>query len=260
MGKVAIVFDSAKYSYHIFAAKYAARLMQNKGYEIVPADMGTNPAEAVKAFLAAQAPDYLITFDCVGFDITLMGGDLFYNSLGCEGAHVLWGEPQEYDEYLKQRINFVMDYYVFSETDAEYIKAHYERVHDCKVMDIDYSILKPQAERPRALEILLVADYTDCAKTVEAMCADGIGFATIGKGYEALAARGKNVPVIAQNVLDAATIYEVACQSKIVIDYTPRKDYRTIAGIVSKGAGAATITMNSDNVKALYQKLAVLLK
>ena len=113
---------------HLPFAALAAGELRNKGYDVNVFDASAAAGEVLKYHIQQSNPDYLVTFDCAGFDLRLMGGDLFYNSLCCPASHVLFQAPDEYGDSLGMRMNFTMDFYVFTDEDVEYIQNNFERV------------------------------------------------------------------------------------------------------------------------------------
>lgn len=112
--------------------KYATKL-QNifmaLGHEVsvLNIDGEENPLY-VQAYLSNEKADLLVTIDCAGFELKLLGDDLFYNSLCIPSMHFLTKEPVNFAEELKERMNFTMEFYVNSDEDEDYIMQHFKRV------------------------------------------------------------------------------------------------------------------------------------
>lgn len=111
---------------------YAGRLQQIfniLGYEvsIINIDASDNPWY-VQSYIENEKANLLITIDCSGFDLKLLGDDLFYNSLCIPAMHFLTNKPQTLENELSERMNFTMEFYVMSDEDKSYIEEKCWRV------------------------------------------------------------------------------------------------------------------------------------
>ena len=269
-GKAVIVFDSQKYKYHTFAAALAGNYITAR-HEPVYADLGRAGEQEAKAFLQQQEPALLITLDCVGFELELMGGDLFYNSLCCPAAHLLFDNPVNHAEALNKRMNFTMDFWTVRQDYISYIKENHERVHDCFLLPTDKIMpFEGTSQLNRPLDIITASDYipsslcedeglrakmSDIERVTRALSEDGIPLYVCGSGWEKLHALGINV--LSRECDDAGLFFEVAKQSKLVLDF--KADCPEGCGLscmAAKFAGAGVISVAGDSVEALYAQIA----
>lgn len=119
-------------SVHQLQLAYAKRLEQAfkyMGHQVVLVNLDTaNNPLYLQAYIKQENADLLVTIDCAGFELTLLGDDLFYNSLCIPAMHFLVKSPWQLADYLKQRMNFTMEYYTLYEGDKELIEKYFKRV------------------------------------------------------------------------------------------------------------------------------------
>ncbi len=158
--KALIVIGRSEYDYHVVLARAAAQKLTAKGYEIVYVNTAATEDENIFKYAMSQAqPDLLVTFDCAGFKLELLGDDIFYNSLCCQAVHVLCHRPFAYDSQLRQRVNFITDYYCFSQEDGSFIKEQYKRVPQIHTIEPTLQTKADVSTRP--VELLLPGDYVN---------------------------------------------------------------------------------------------------
>lgn len=157
--KALVVFGESKYNMHVYAAQKAADILQKSGYTVVYVNtLATEDHNILQYFMQNEHPDYVVTFDCSGFDLELLGDDLFFNSLCCPMAHVLLSSPLDYIEFLGKRMNFVMDFYMQYDSEIEFVKEYFPRVPEVKKYDfctgstVDSNVL-------RDIDILIPSTY-----------------------------------------------------------------------------------------------------
>lgn len=138
MQNAVIVVGKSHENVHMTAAKFAALWAENNGY--TPYFINTAAVEdhnVLKYHMQQNEPELLITFDCAGFNLRLLGGDLFYNSLCCPALHILFDRTVFYEGALSERMNFITKIITLGKEDAEYAIQNYKRVPDASVLDVD---------------------------------------------------------------------------------------------------------------------------
>lgn len=85
--------------------------------------------------IRAEKAQLLMTIDCVGFDLRLLGDDLFYNSLCIPAMHFVTGEPDNKKEELSMRMNFNMEFYCFNEDDTKYIVNNFHNIREVHTIE-----------------------------------------------------------------------------------------------------------------------------
>lgn len=127
--KVVIPIHCNKYPEQLSYAQKLEQIYTGAGYkvELINLDAVDNPMY-VQAYIEKQKPDLLVTIDCAGFDLKLLGDDLFYNSLCIPAMHFLTKQPMEFSSELSERMNFTMEFYVMNEEHKIYIEQNFKRV------------------------------------------------------------------------------------------------------------------------------------
>lgn len=133
--QITLVINSKKYSYHknmvaLFQeilAKYAdCRLF----------DMADNmPLHEKYYAIAGSECDFLISFDCAGFELRTEGDSLSYNNMGCRMAHILFQGMHEYREELKQQMNFSMFVFSMKEEDVLTMQEKHPNIPNAELME-----------------------------------------------------------------------------------------------------------------------------
>lgn len=119
-------------SIHQLQLAYGKRLEQaftRLGHQValLNLDAEKNPLY-LQAYIEREKADLLVTIDCGGFELELLGDDLFYNSLCIPAMHFLVKPPWELADFLRQRMNFTMEFYTLYEGDKEFIEKYFKRV------------------------------------------------------------------------------------------------------------------------------------
>lgn len=89
---------------------------------------GSDDPLVIQAYIDRLKPGLLVTIDCSGFDLKLLGDDLYYNSLCVPAMHFLTKSPKDLEEQLSERMNFTTTVYVDSNECKELIESDYWRV------------------------------------------------------------------------------------------------------------------------------------
>lgn len=125
-------------SVHQIQLAYAKRLEQaftHLGHQVVllNLDAEKNPLY-LQAYIEQEKADLLVTINCAGFELELLGDDLFYNSLCIPAMHFLLKHPWELADFLAQRMNFTMEFYTLYEGDKEFMERYCKRVPKVNVI------------------------------------------------------------------------------------------------------------------------------
>lgn len=119
-------------SVHQLQLAYAKRLEQaftSLGHEVSILNLDAERNSLyLQAYMEKENADLLVTVDCSGFELELLGDDLFYNSLCIPAMHFLTKAPWELGECLEQRMNFTMEFYTLYEEDGAFIEKYCGRV------------------------------------------------------------------------------------------------------------------------------------
>lgn len=137
MSNAVIVVGKSPENIHMTAAGFAALWAENHGY--TPRFINTAAVEdgdILKYHMQKAEPELLITFDCAGFNLKLLGGDLFYNSLCCKAVHVLFDRTVCYEKELSERMNFITKIITLGSEDAECALTNYIRVPEASVLNV----------------------------------------------------------------------------------------------------------------------------
>lgn len=236
MPNAIIVVGQSENNIHIAAAKYTAAKLSQEGY--TPSfinTMATDDKNVIKYHMQQAKPDLAVTFDCAGFDLELLGGDLFYNSLCCPAAHILLKPPFTYGDSLCKRMNFTMDFYTLGQSDAEYLRGNYRRVPYAKI--VEPPIGKPSSDRrERQLGIVIAGSYDKPAEVYERMrlCA-GTDADLFGKIADRLCEGRKSIYAIA---VELGVGQEIFCRkpdaAMLAIEYARVMGLKNVADALIK--------------------------
>lgn len=144
-------------SVHQLQLAYAKRLEQaftSLGHEvsILNLDAQRDPLY-LQAYMEKEKADLLVTIDCSGFELELLGDDLFYNSLCIPAMHFLTKAPWELADYLEQRMNFTMEFYTLYQGDGEFIEKYCSRVPKVHVIpELMWEPYKEYIDKSECLE------------------------------------------------------------------------------------------------------------
>lgn len=89
---------------------------------------GSNDPLVIQTYIDQLKPELLMTIDGSGFDLNLLGDDLYYNSLCVPAMHFLTKDIKCFDEILNKRMNFNMSFYVEDIESKEYVEKNFRRV------------------------------------------------------------------------------------------------------------------------------------
>ncbi len=117
MKALIVINESDPQDVHKMAAK-AEKYLRGR-YETKLMTIGKDGGFPLQNTIGIYAPDYLVTYNLAGFDLKLIGGDLFYNSLGCRASHVLTDPVSSYGDRLSQRVNMDWEYVIVNAQDEE---------------------------------------------------------------------------------------------------------------------------------------------
>lgn len=127
--KALVLFGKSKYNIHVYAAERTSEILKRDGYDVTYVNTtATDDKDMLQYFMQNEHPDYVVTFDCSGFDLELLGDDLFLNSLCCPMAHIILTNPVELTDYLNKRMNFVMELYMHYKADIDFTRNYFPRV------------------------------------------------------------------------------------------------------------------------------------
>lgn len=263
MPNALIVVSRSKNNIHIPAAKYVASQLEGKGYKVSYVNMmATDDANVLKYHMQQAEPELLVTFDCAGFELELLGGDLFYNSLCCRAAHILFTNPHEYSDYLNKRMNFPMEFYVVSQEYVRIIEDNYKRVPKVHLINIPELVDANRLSRP--LGIFLEGSVEDGgnASTIRLQIADfliqnRIPFVVCGAGY------GEKLHSDLANALgdvepDGETLIQILKSSAVVIEVGV-EGIMSFCNLASRAAGTKCLTVDNWNPAVFSQKLISML-
>jgi len=90
----------------------------------------------IQGYLDNIGANLLVTIDLVGFELTLLGDDLYYNSLCIPSMNFIRNNPDLHKDALSMRMNFTMEFYAKEEY-VSYIKENFFRVPNIKAFDIE---------------------------------------------------------------------------------------------------------------------------
>lgn len=115
MSKIAIVYRSEKYSYHMNFVKNIKKVLEEIGHEALLLDTSNNKKKEMYLEVKKDEADFLITLDLEGFGWGTESGSIFYNLLSCKSLHFLFGDKEEYAEYLSNKLSIAMFFYCVGE-------------------------------------------------------------------------------------------------------------------------------------------------
>ena len=170
MPNAIIVVGKSPNNIHVVAAKYTAVRLTEEGYTPNFINtMATDNQDVLKYHMQQAKPELVVTLDCAGFDLDLLGGDLFYNSLCCPARHILLRPPFVFDGALRKRMNFTMDFYALGKSEAEYLERNYRRVPYSKVVEPVMGKASPD-RKERQLGIMIAGTYFNPETVYDNMC------------------------------------------------------------------------------------------
>jgi len=120
MKALIVINESDSQDVHKMAAK-AEKYLRGR-YETKLMKVSEDGGFPLQNTIGVYAPDYLVTYNLAGFDLRLIGGDLFYNSLGCRASHVLTDPVESYGDRLSVRVNMDWEYVIARAEDEAPLK------------------------------------------------------------------------------------------------------------------------------------------
>lgn len=125
--KIEIVVNSRIYREHKKITEAFAKVLQEKEYEVIIIDLGTDmPAHEKSQMIKQGQPHLIITFDMSGFELRTTLDHATYNVMSYRMAHILLGEYREYSKWFWESMNFSMFFYAPAKTAKEIKKNHPE--------------------------------------------------------------------------------------------------------------------------------------
>ena len=265
MPNALIVVGPSQQNMHITAAKYAAADLTKAGYNVKFANtMATSDDNVLKYTMQQAAPDLLVTFDMAGFDLDILGGDLFYNSLCCPAVHVLFKRAEDYEPSYFKRMNFTMEFITLGERDSSYISDTYFRVPKVSAVKIPENA--PGDDRlTRQLGIFIDGDYDEndeqraaiLRDMTKALSANQISYAVCGAGWSKLA--DPMQICVMDKLPDTDTLSQLYHMSSIVVDTHPeRPDICSFTKISALRQGAAVADVTAWNERDFFGQIVTL--
>lgn len=170
--KIIIPFHNSTHQLQLTFGKRLEQAFTCMGHQVVLVNLDTaNNPLYLQAYIKQENADLLVTIDCAGFELTLLGDDLFYNSLCIPAMHFLVKSPWELADYLTQRMNFTMECYTLYEGDKELIEKYFMRVpkvHVLPELKWENDITDKTAEKSS------MDKYPDVAVMNDYICSDEI--------------------------------------------------------------------------------------
>ncbi len=123
--KVMIPIRANQYPYqYVYASKLQqAFMMTGCKVSILNLDLEQNPLY-LQTYMNNEQADLLVTIDGVGFELDMLGDDLYYNSLCIPAMHFVTCYPWQVATRLSHRMNFTMEIYTMYEQDTEFLEKH----------------------------------------------------------------------------------------------------------------------------------------
>lgn len=130
-----IVIDSKKKTYHNRMAAELAEVADRYGSAQIYDMAKELPLHEKYYALKKSGVDFLVSFDCAGFELRTENDTLSYNNLDCRMAHILFRDMEEYREELKQQMNFSMFLFSMKQENVERIREHFPNIPNVEWME-----------------------------------------------------------------------------------------------------------------------------
>lgn len=138
--KTIFVINVKQYSYHKRILEFLAEAAKKYG-EVQVFDMSENiPLHEQYYRLQEAGADFLVSFDCAGFELRTENNTLSYNHFGCRMAHLLFRHREEYREALRQQMNFSMFVFSAKEKDVLFLQKHLPNIPNAEWLEIPEGI------------------------------------------------------------------------------------------------------------------------
>lgn len=110
-------------------ARKLEKILVALGHKVMLVNLdGSDDPLVIQNYIDQLKPQLLMTIDGAGFDLTLLGDDLYYNSLCIPAMHFLTKDIACFEEILAKRMNFNMNFYVDDIASKDYIEKRFWRV------------------------------------------------------------------------------------------------------------------------------------
>ena len=138
---IMIPFANSDHAIQYYYARKIESMLIKAGYQvrliqIVPS---ADPL-FLQAYMTSLKADLLITIDGCGFDLKMLGDDLFYTSLTANSGrcmpqiHMITKHPWMLEEELRQRMNIMMNFFVFNKKDALFIEKYVPNLSSVQIL------------------------------------------------------------------------------------------------------------------------------
>lgn len=112
MTNIVILTNQNKYSYHKEIAPMLRVTLSNSDSSITTIDIdGYKFDHECLAKIKELQPDVIVTLDLAGFRFRTQSGENALNMLPSKNLNLVWGDKQEYSEYLSKKISLSMIFY-----------------------------------------------------------------------------------------------------------------------------------------------------
>lgn len=111
MNTIYIIVNTSRYPYHRHLLSILANSIFLDETDISIIDMCKGEPSSIGQHLSSINIDLLISLDLAGFEIGTFTGECFFNILPCKICNIIWGNKQEYHNYLMGKLSLSMLFY-----------------------------------------------------------------------------------------------------------------------------------------------------